>query len=59
MIKAIIVDDEPNCCETITTLLEDYCPGVEVTGMYNNGSDALSSIQQTPDLFFLMWKCQR
>ena len=54
MIKAIIVDDEPNCCETITTLLEDYCPGVEVTGIYNNGSDALSSIlQQQPQLVFL------
>ena len=54
MIKAIIVDDEPNCCETIATLLEDYCPGVELTGLYNNGSDALSSIlQQQPALVFL------
>ncbi len=54
MIKAIIVDDEPNCCETISTLLEEYCPGIEVTGIYNNGSDALSSIiKQPPTLVFL------
>ena len=54
MIKAIIVDDEPNCCETINMLLEEYCPGIEVTGIYNNGSDALSSIlQQQPELVFL------
>ena len=54
MIKAIIVDDEPYCCETIATLLGDYCPGIEVTGIYNNGSDALSAIlQQQPALVFL------
>lgn len=54
MIKAIIVDDEPYCCETIASLLEDYCPEVEVTGIYQNGADALASIlKQSPDLVFL------
>ena len=54
MIKAIIVDDEPYCCETIASLLEDYCPGVEVIGIYHNGADALSAIlQQHPTLVFL------
>lgn len=54
MIKAIIVDDEPYCCETIASLLEDYCPGIEVTGIYHNGADALASIlKQSPDLVFL------
>lgn len=54
MIKAIIVDDEPYCCETIASLLEDYCPEVEVTGIYQNGADALTAIlKQSPDLVFL------
>ena len=54
MIKAIIVDDEPYCCETLTILLKEYCPEVKVTGVYNNGKDALAPIrQQAPDLVFL------
>jgi two-component system LytT family response regulator len=54
MIKAIIVDDEPYCCETIATLLEDNCPEVEVTAICYNGADALAAIrQQSPALVFL------
>ena len=54
MIKAIIVDDEPYCCETIVSLLEDYCQNVEISGVYHNGADALSSILKLqPDLVFL------
>ncbi|HUS03829.1 MAG TPA: LytTR family DNA-binding domain-containing protein [Chitinophagaceae bacterium] len=54
MIKAIIVDDEPYCCETLVTLLEEYCPDVDVTGIFHNGRDALAPIrQQSPDLVFL------
>ncbi len=54
MIKAIIVDDEPYCCETIVSLLEDYCPEVAVGGIYYNGADALASIlKESPDLVFL------
>ncbi|MEO7485993.1 MAG: response regulator [Ferruginibacter sp.] len=53
MIKAIIVDDEPYCCETISMLLED-CPGVEVVAVCFNAADALQAIRQyTPDLLFL------
>lgn len=54
MIKAIIVDDELDCCETIAALLASFCPDVEVTGIYNNGAEALSIIlQKQPDLVFL------
>lgn len=54
MIRAIIVDDEPYCCETLVTLLEEYCPQVEVIGVFHNGSDALAPIRQkSPDLVFL------
>jgi two-component system, LytTR family, response regulator len=53
MIKAIIVDDEPYCCETITTLLEDS-PDVEVVAVCRNAAEALSAIQKySPDLVFL------
>lgn len=54
MIKAIIVDDELDCCETIAALLHGYCPGVEVVGIYHNGAEALSPILHLlPDLVFL------
>ena len=54
MIKAIIVDDEPYCCESLDALLQRYCPDITVTGIFNNGSDALNAIrQQQPDLVFL------
>jgi len=54
MLKAIIVDDEIDCCETIAELLQSFCPEVEVTGIYHNGAEALPAIlQRQPDLVFL------
>lgn len=53
MIKAIIVDDEPYCCETIATLLED-CDEVEIVAECYNGIDALEAIRKyNPGLVFL------
>ena len=54
MIKAIIVDDEPNCCKTLSILLNRYCPEVEISGAYHNGMEALQAINTLPpDLVFL------
>ena len=54
MIKAIIVDDEPNCCEILTTLLERYCPQVKVADICYSGETALTSIiEWNPDIIFL------
>jgi len=54
MIKAIIVDDEPNCCETLATLLERYCPQVKVADICYSGQSALASIiELQPDIVFL------
>lgn len=54
MIKAIIIDDEPYCCESLAALLEKYCPEVIISGVYHNGSDALNEIRKnSPDLVFL------
>ena len=53
MMKAIIVDDEPYCCETIATLLEDNDEVEIVTECYN-GIDALEAIRKyNPGLVFL------
>lgn len=54
MIKAIIVDDEPYCSEALVALLEEYCPQVNIAGVYHNAAAALNGIHlQSPDLVFL------
>src|SRR5687767_5427930 len=54
MIRAIIVDDEPYCCDTLETMLEKYCPGVELIAVCHSGEEAIAGIKQNqPDLVFL------
>ena len=54
MLKAIIVDDEPYCCESLATLLERFCPEVKISAICNSGKEALSAIQEIkPHLVFL------
>jgi len=54
MIKAIIVDDEPYCCESLATLLERFCPEVKVADICYNGVTALKAIKEVvPQLIFL------
>jgi len=52
--RAIIVDDEPYCCEVLLTLLQTSCPQVQAVACYNSSIDALKAIpQQQPDIVFL------
>lgn len=54
MLKAIIVDDEPNCSESLSTLLRRYCPEVELAAICNSGAAALKEIPlHNPQLVFL------
>lgn len=54
MIKAVIVDDEPYCCQALAKLLERYCPNVSVARICNSGEDALSAIRdENPQIVFL------
>lgn len=54
MTKAIIVDDEPYCCEVLATLLERYCPELKVGDICYSGRDALVAIgEQKPQVLFL------
>lgn len=48
MIKAIIVDDEHHCCQTLATLLKRYCPQIEVAGIFHSGVTALPAIKTMP-----------
>ncbi|HEX5152707.1 MAG TPA: response regulator [Parafilimonas sp.] len=54
MLSAIIVDDEPYCCEVLSTLLEKYCSEVVVVAVCNSGAEALKAIHdRQPALVFL------
>ena len=54
MINAIIVDDEPYCCETLELLLGRYCPEVNVMAICDSGEAALNAIAaHQPQLVFL------
>src|SRR6185369_14859315 len=54
MLKAIIIDDEPYCCEILAAMLESDCPEVEIKAICNNAKDALTAIrQESPGLVFL------
>jgi two-component system LytT family response regulator len=54
MIKAILVDDEVHCLDTLNILLSDYCPDVQVLETCLSGKKALEAAGRLqPDLVFL------
>ena len=54
MIKAIIIDDEVHCVDTLSILLADYCPEVEVIEKCMSPKKGLEAIEKLkPDLVFL------
>ncbi|MBO9203033.1 MULTISPECIES: LytR/AlgR family response regulator transcription factor [Niastella] len=54
MITATIVDDEPLCCESLATLLENYCPAIKVSDICVSAPAALKSISEhPPQILFL------
>lgn len=54
MITAIIVDDEPDCCESLVILLERWCAEVKVLDICYSAQAALQSItEHTPHILFL------
>jgi len=54
MIKAIIIDDEVHCVDTLSILLGDYCPEVEVMEKCMSAKKGLDAIERLkPELVFL------
>jgi two-component system LytT family response regulator len=54
MTKAVILDDEKNCVETLQWKLAHYCPGVEVLATFNDPIQCLEFVQGNKiDILFL------
>jgi|VirMetMinimDraft_7_1064189.scaffolds.fasta_scaffold121950_2 two-component system LytT family response regulator len=53
-IRAVIVEDEPQAREMLTTLLEDYCQEIHIVGAASNVQEGVIAIKKlVPDLVFL------
>ena len=54
MIRAILIDDEVHCLDTLSILLNDFCPGVEIVERCLSPKQGLAAIQKhDPALVFL------
>jgi DNA-binding LytR/AlgR family response regulator len=54
MLKAILVDDDPDSIHTLQYCLADYKRNIEIVGSYTDPSKALTAIKKIkPDLLFL------
>lgn len=54
MINALIIDDEPYCCEVLLMLLERHCPDVKVLAMCSSAMEGMKAIRELkPSLVFL------
>jgi two-component system LytT family response regulator len=54
MLKAILIDDEPDCVQLLARELAAHCPQVQVVGQATRSEDGLRLIQVVqPDLVFL------
>ncbi|MEO7444754.1 MAG: LytTR family DNA-binding domain-containing protein [Ferruginibacter sp.] len=54
MIKAVLIDDELHCIETLTMLLTDYCPEVNIIATFQSPALALTELPHiVPDVIFL------
>lgn len=54
MLRTVIVDDESDAIQFITSLIEEYCPDLEIAGTAQSAIEGIKTIrQELPDLVFL------
>jgi len=54
MIRAIIIDDEAHCIDTLSMLLKEFCPDIQVTEQCRSAQKGLEAIRKhKPDIVFL------
>src|SRR6187399_196218 len=54
MVKAIIIDDEVHCQDTLGLLLKEYCPQVHLAEQCRSAKKGIEAIEKhKPDLVFL------
>lgn len=46
MLKAVIIDDEKHCIETLAWKLTEYCPSVDIAGRFQKSVDAIEFLKK-------------
>jgi two-component system LytT family response regulator len=60
MLKAILIDDEPDCIRLLALQLKEHCPQVQVVGQFTSSAEGLQAIQTgEPDVFSWILKCRK
>jgi two-component system LytT family response regulator len=58
-IKTIIIDDEPDAVNFIRSIIEEYCPKLEVVDNARSAKEGVKKIiEKNPDLVFLTSRCR-
>ncbi len=59
MINALIIEDEPNGQELLSSLLKAYCPNVQILGIVSSVKKGIALIQEEkPDLVFMDYQIE-
>lgn len=54
MLKAILIDDEPDCIRLLALQLKEHCPQIQILGQFTRSEEGLQAIKvQQPDVVFL------
>jgi two-component system, LytTR family, response regulator len=54
MIKTIVIDDEPYCCEALEIMIGKFCPKLSIQAVCHSGAEALEAVDRfSPQLVFL------
>jgi len=54
MLKAILIDDEPECLKSLAHDLNTHCPGVQIAAQCKSGKEGIKAINtEHPDVVFL------
>jgi two-component system, LytTR family, response regulator len=54
MIKTIIIDDEPYCCEALEIMVGKFCPELKIVAALHSGAEAIEALARfSPQLVFL------
>jgi len=54
MLRAIIIDDEPNAVKLLTLRLSQHCPQIEIAASCTDSTEGIEAIKlQKPDIVFL------
>lgn len=53
-LRSVIIDDEINAVDFINSIVEEYCPDLEIVGKAYNVDEGIAKVEETkPDLIFL------